>query len=191
MNCKVRVGLKDTNRIFIGTFKSFDKHMNLILDDCEEVYYIKPQKGGVNYEKRKLGFVFLRGEYVVYLTKEVPLEERPMVPDPEPDITPSEFSKVASVAKVLARLREFPEELFPKATSEVNIQVPTRPQTLLAPMVNLSRKISVFNENFLITILYNLSDGQQMLQDDGLHQLQGQDWFDQLEEDIRRRLPSV
>ena len=83
INYRMRVTIQDT-RTLVGTFLAFDKHMNLVLGDCEEYRPIKIKGGAASqeglpefakadrFQRRSLGLVLLRGEQVISLTVEGP-----------------------------------------------------------------------------------------------------------------------
>ena len=73
LNYRVRVTLHD-GRQLVGTFLAFDRHMNLVISDCEEYRKIKDKSGsGEEREvKRMLGLLLLRGEGISSLTPEAP-----------------------------------------------------------------------------------------------------------------------
>ena len=58
---RVMVDLKN-GRQYIGNLKAFDIHINVVLEEAEELY-----EGQV---KRKLGSVFIRGDTITIITPE-------------------------------------------------------------------------------------------------------------------------
>lgn len=78
INWRLKVTLND-GRALVGQMLAFDRHMNLVLAECEEFRRIRPKKkageseaGPVQEIKRALGLVILRGETVVSLSVEGP-----------------------------------------------------------------------------------------------------------------------
>ena len=72
INWKMKVTITDT-RMLIGTFIAFDKHMNIVLTNCDEFRTIKAKKNiPKRQQKRTLGLVLLRGENIVSLTPVAP-----------------------------------------------------------------------------------------------------------------------
>ena len=78
INWRLKITLND-GRALVGQMLAFDKHMNLVLADCEEFRRVRPKKkpgeseAGPEQEiKRTLGLVILRGEVVVSLSVEGP-----------------------------------------------------------------------------------------------------------------------
>merc|ERR1719479_599027 len=70
---RIRVNTRDT-REFVGQLLAFDKHLNLVMGDCEEYRRVKPKTKGAaaREERRTLGLVLVRGDHAVTLSGETP-----------------------------------------------------------------------------------------------------------------------
>ncbi|CAA6660827.1 unnamed protein product [Spirodela intermedia] len=100
INYRMRVTIQD-GRQLVGKFMAFDRHMNLVLGDCEEFRKLPPTKGSKKQQgggataneeredRRTLGLVLLRGEEVVSMTVEGP---------PPPDESRAKSAGAAALA---------------------------------------------------------------------------------------------
>ena len=77
INWRLKVTIND-GRALTGQMLAFDRHMNLVLADCEEFRRVRPKKktgeetAPEQEMKRTLGLVILRGETVVSISVEGP-----------------------------------------------------------------------------------------------------------------------
>lgn len=81
VNWRLKVTLND-GRALVGQMLAFDKHMNLVIVDCEEFRRVKSKKKANAEEgepvppaqelRRTLGLVIIRGEVVVSISVEGP-----------------------------------------------------------------------------------------------------------------------
>ncbi|KII85789.1 hypothetical protein PLICRDRAFT_178110 [Plicaturopsis crispa FD-325 SS-3] len=90
INWRLKVTIND-GRALTGQMLAFDRHMNLVLADCEEFRRVRPKKkpgeetAPEQEMKRTLGLVILRGETVVSLSVEGP---PPVVDDDKKNVLP-------------------------------------------------------------------------------------------------------
>lgn len=72
LNYRMRIIIQD-NREMIGQLMAFDKHMNIVLADCEEFRRVGGKgKKEEKIVKRSLGLTVLRGEIIVSMSIEGP-----------------------------------------------------------------------------------------------------------------------
>ncbi|CAO3564603.1 unnamed protein product [Mortierella alpina] len=96
INFRLRITLSDS-RVLTGQMLAFDKHMNLVLADCEEFRKVKAKAAGQpeREEKRTLGLVILRGETIVSLSVDGP-------PPPSAEDQKSRLSQMTAGSGVAA-----------------------------------------------------------------------------------------
>lgn len=94
LNWRLKVMIND-GRALTGQMLAFDRHMNLVLAECEEFRRVRPKKKPGETEtppeqeiKRTLGLVILRGEAVVSITVEGP---PPVVDEDKKNVVSSLF----------------------------------------------------------------------------------------------------
>ncbi|CAD2093617.1 small nuclear ribonucleoprotein-associated protein B, putative [Plasmodium vinckei brucechwatti] len=66
---RVRVTISDT-RYYVGTFLSYDRHMNIVLVDAEEFRRVKCKENNSKEIKRVVGLILIRGDNIVSFTAE-------------------------------------------------------------------------------------------------------------------------
>lgn len=99
INWRLKVTIND-GRALIGQMLAFDKHMNLVLADCEEFRRVRPKKKAGEETapeqemKRTLGLVILRGETVVSISVEGP---PPVVDEDKKNVVSSDVFVVVLV----------------------------------------------------------------------------------------------
>ncbi|KAG9395674.1 LSM domain [Carpediemonas membranifera] len=69
VNHRVRVAVHG-NREMVGTLMAFDQHLNLVLNDAEEIRKVGKRADDARTEKRALGMIILRGEEVIHFHSE-------------------------------------------------------------------------------------------------------------------------
>ena len=136
LNHRLRIQTQDGKTI-VGQMIAFDKHMNIVLADCEEFKSTKSNKkssktaGSEQVERRTMGLVVLRGEVIVSIVSE-------SGPPPEPSTSTKKRQSASSV--LTGSTANFPfkgQAVAPQLSMLSNVQQPMmRPgMPMMPPMM--------------------------------------------------------
>lgn len=66
MNRVILIKVK-RNRLFRGTLRGFDEHLNLFLEETSQLFEYQDDDGNIREEHENLGSIVVRGDNVIFL----------------------------------------------------------------------------------------------------------------------------
>ena len=55
------------NRLFRSVLKSFDEHLNLYIEDAQQIYEYQDEEGNIREEHEILGDIVIRGDNIIFI----------------------------------------------------------------------------------------------------------------------------
>ena len=67
INKRVIMRVKRNQRSFKGVLKSFDPHLNTLLEDCTFIYSVKNEDGTFSEKTEEFKQIIVRGDNIIYI----------------------------------------------------------------------------------------------------------------------------
>ncbi|MFX1377160.1 MAG: LSM domain-containing protein [Promethearchaeota archaeon] len=55
------------NRLFRALLKSFDEHLNLYIEDAQQIFEYQDEEGNIREEHEILGDIVIRGDNIIFI----------------------------------------------------------------------------------------------------------------------------
>jgi len=55
------------NRLFRALLKSFDEHLNLYIEDAQQIFEYQDEEGSIREEHEVLGDIVIRGDNIIFI----------------------------------------------------------------------------------------------------------------------------
>ncbi len=55
------------NRLFRALLKSFDEHLNLYIEDAQQIFEYQDEEGNIREEHEVLGDIVIRGDNIIFI----------------------------------------------------------------------------------------------------------------------------
>ncbi|MHA2184703.1 MAG: LSM domain-containing protein [Promethearchaeota archaeon] len=55
------------NRLFRALLRSFDEHLNIFIENAEQIFEYQDEEGNIREEHEELGSIVIRGDNIIFI----------------------------------------------------------------------------------------------------------------------------